>query len=89
MIPSSEVIGNQVAQQLQDLHRRLETAKQVTKALLMHVSTTGTCKGCGNPIRWVQHLDNGKMAPYDLDGVNHFVTCPDRMKFKKKEQHGG
>ena len=89
-VPAEEIVGNQAAQQLQDLNRRLEAARSVAKALLMHVSTTGTCKGCGEPIRWVHHVDTGKHTPYNLDGINHFVTCPDRVKFKKKEpQHGG
>jgi hypothetical protein len=38
MIPESEVIGNQVAQELQNLHRRLEAAKGFARALLLHVS---------------------------------------------------
>ncbi len=85
MMPDSESIAEQ------DLRRRLAAAKQVAAALLMHVSTTGVCKGCGAPIRWVHHVDTGKHTPYDLDGVNHFVTCPDRVKFKKpkEHQHGG
>jgi hypothetical protein len=89
-LPAEEIIGNAAAEQIQGLARRLAAAKQVASALLMHVSTTGTCKGCGEPIRWVHHVDTGKHTPYNLDGINHFVTCPDRVKFKKKEpQHGG
>lgn len=72
--------------EVESLRRRLEVSQSVAKALLMHVSTTGVCKGCGAPIRWVQHHDTGKSAPYDLDATNHFVTCPDRVKFQKKQE---
>jgi hypothetical protein len=91
MLPPAEILGNQVALQLKDLDKRLKAAQQVATALLKHVSTPGNCKGCGVPIRWVRHISTGKITPYDLDGVNHFVTCSDRERFRKlkEEQNAG
>lgn len=92
MIPASEILGNQVALQLKDLDKRLKAAQQVATALLKHVSTPGNCKGCAAPIRWVRHVDTGRITPYDLDGVNHFSVCPNREQFKKpkeEQEHAG
>ena len=56
------------------------------RALLSNAGQPGNCRGCAAPIRWVLHT-NGKRTPYDADGptagVNHFVTCPQRDKFKR------
>lgn len=41
------------------------------------------CKGCGSPMYWVEH-HNGKRAPYDEDGANHFVTCPKAANFRRR-----
>ena len=53
--------------------------------LLHNVGKPGVCKGCNQPIIWVRH-NSGASAPYDLDAVNHFVTCPMRDQFKKKKE---
>ena len=34
------------------------------------------CRLCGQPIKFEMN-ENGKWVPYDLDGVNHFNTCPE------------
>jgi len=36
-------------------------------------------------IYWVRHPDSGRNAPYDPDGVNHFITCPRAADFRKKK----
>lgn len=40
------------------------------------------CKACGVMLWMVQH-SNGKIAPYTVDGTNHFVNCPSAASFKK------
>ena len=42
-----------------------------------------TCKACGAKIEWLMN-DKGKWVPYDLNGVNHFNTCPDAKVFRGK-----
>jgi hypothetical protein len=54
-------------------------------ALLKHVGEPGRCRGCGLAIYWVRHPDSGRNAPYDPDGVNHFITCPRADDFRKKK----
>ena len=41
-----------------------------------------TCKACGVLIFFVRHR-NGKMAPYTIDGLNHFMNCPQAAQFRK------
>lgn len=43
------------------------------------------CKLCPAPIVFVVHR-NGRKTPYDLDGTNHFITCPFRDRFKTARQ---
>ena len=42
------------------------------------------CKSCKATIQWVER--NNRWVPHDLDGRNHFETCPDADKFRKKQQ---
>ncbi len=59
--------------------------------MLEHIGKKGTCDGptCGAPIYWVTHT-NGRKTPYTPAGLNHFVDCPDRDRFKRsKPQAGG
>lgn len=39
------------------------------------------CKGCGTPLAFCRNT-RGVLVPYQLDGVNHFITCPKRDQFK-------
>ena len=59
----------------------IDAAKRML-ALLKNVGDSGTCRGCGLPIFWVTHK-NGKKAPYDFDGLNHFGSCSKREDFKR------
>jgi hypothetical protein len=52
------------------------------KILLHAAGEESTCRGCPTTIWWVHHL-NGKTTPYDVDGTNHFVTCPASRNFRK------
>ena len=68
----------------------LPTIDERLAALLKNVGQFGAkCSACEAPIAWVKHA-NGKMVPYDASpdsyGVNHFVTCPARERFKARVQ---
>lgn len=43
----------------------------------------GVCRSCGAGIVWWR-TRYGKAVPCDPDGVNHFVTCPNRDRHRKK-----
>ena len=40
------------------------------------------CKACGVQLAFVRHR-NSKLAPYTLDGINHFITCEKAEQFRK------
>jgi hypothetical protein len=40
------------------------------------------CKACGVKIAFVRH-NNGKLAPYTVDGLNHFINYPQAASFKR------
>lgn len=40
----------------------------------------GTCRGCGERIRWGRL--GGKAHPYNLDGTSHFDTCKKAGSFR-------
>jgi hypothetical protein len=69
-------------------HQTLAEHERVLKAvsILLHsVADEAVCKGCPATIFWVRHR-NGKSAPYNADGTNHFVTCPKSKLFKKTKE---
>lgn len=43
----------------------------------------GRCRGCGQPIAWAR-TPAGRSAPLDLDGTNHFATCPEADRFRRR-----
>ena len=50
--------------------------------LLRTAKETRPCRACQAQLYFVQH-NNGKVAPYTADGVNHFINCPAANQFKK------
>lgn len=40
------------------------------------------CKACGAELYFVRH-HTGKVAPYTIDGLNHFINCPQAQRFHK------
>lgn len=44
---------------------------------------TGQCRGCRTGIVWTR-TPKGARAPLDPDGTNHFVTCPERDRFRRR-----
>ena len=51
--------------------------------LLDAITERTSCKGCGRTI-WFVRLKSGKLAPYTVDGINHFADCPAAAQFKRK-----
>jgi hypothetical protein len=68
----------------EDLEKLLDEQRERMAALLKHVGEPGRCKGCSAAITWVRHLDSGRNTPYDIDGLNHFASCPEAAQFKRK-----
>lgn len=42
------------------------------------------CKGCGTMLAFCRN-ERGVLVPYQLDGVNHFITCPKRDQFRTRD----
>jgi hypothetical protein len=40
------------------------------------------CRSCHAVIFWGE-TPNGRRAPFDPDGQNHFATCPDRRAWRR------
>jgi len=70
-----ERLGNEVAA------LRLSMA-----TLLRNMGDPAICTGptCKAEIVWMIQR-NGKRTPYNPDGTNHFITCPDREQFKRRK----
>ncbi|MCU0912980.1 MAG: hypothetical protein MUC88_00280 [Planctomycetes bacterium] len=75
-----ELIGERL--KLQDLVSEL---RENIRRLLDVVGDRLPCKGptCTATI-WFVRTKRGKITPYDGDACNHFATCPDAAKFKRK-----
>lgn len=75
-------------QDIDDILNQLEVQRDRMRRLLHNVGEEGICKGCPARVIWVIHR-NGKRTPYDPDGTNHFITCPEAERFRppKKETH--
>jgi hypothetical protein len=61
----------------------LTPEQRLERILQLVAEAVRPCQACGVKLYFVRHA-NGKLAPYTADGVNHFATCPDRDRFKKK-----
>ena len=46
------------------------------------------CRGCHAEILWA-FSPKGARTPLDRDGINHFITCPDRDRFRRKKGSAG
>jgi hypothetical protein len=62
---------------------RYKTRLNLLQSLLKHTGDPGKCSGCQADILWVQHR-NGKAVPYNLTGINHFITCPRSKDFRQR-----
>lgn len=61
--------------------------KRMSALLILIAEEIRPCKACGEQLTFVRHR-NGKLAPYSIDGVNHFLTCPLADGFRKKRSAG-
>jgi hypothetical protein len=64
-------------------HDCVRRQREAMVRLLQQIGDPARCSGCHAPIVWVIHK-NGKKAPYDWSGLNHFVSCVQAEKFRKK-----
>ena len=55
---------------------------RMAELLRLIAQSTRECLACGARIYFVRH-SNGKLAPYTVDGVNHFKNCPQAGRFSK------
>ena len=64
---------------------RLRLIAAAAEHLVEHVGEPNRCSApeCRAPIYWIVHR-NGKRAPYNPDGTNHFITCPAVEKFRRR-----
>lgn len=60
----------------------IEAQIESMRKLLTQIADQGLCRGCGAKVYWVEHK-NGKRTPYTEAGLNHFVNCPERERFKR------
>ena len=70
-------------QQLAETGAERDRARELMSMLLDNVGVRAACRGCDREIIWVRHK-NGKQAPYDADGINHFSTCPQAAQFRTR-----
>jgi len=56
--------------------------RRMEMLLRLIASEIRPCKACGEVLAFVKHR-NGKVAPYTMDGTNHFVNCPNADTFRK------
>lgn len=61
----------------------IQVLRQEIRSFLNRMGSGGQCRGCGSMVIWVKHA-NGKNAPYDPTGINHFITCKKAKEFKRK-----
>ena len=55
------------------------------RMLLKQIGRPGNCKACGAPITWVT-TKNGRHAPINQFGVNHFADCAMSDRFRKSKE---
>jgi hypothetical protein len=73
-LPVEEELANEVA----------KLRKQI-RDLVLQIGKPAKCRGheCGADILFVQYL-NGRIVPYNFDGVVHWATCPNSGDFRRK-----
>lgn len=57
--------------------------RRAIRNVLQGLGVPALCRGCRQSVTWVKHA-NGKNAPYDPTGINHFITCKKAKEFKRK-----
>jgi hypothetical protein len=60
-----------------------EEIQAAVRELLEQFGTRGECRNCHAPVVWIKHTNN-KNVSYSLQGIDHYITCPDTDKFREK-----
>jgi hypothetical protein len=55
---------------------------RLRRLLELTAEESRTCKACGTLLFFIRHR-NGIRAPYTVDGLNHFLNCPQASQFRK------
>ncbi len=64
----------------------LPTLEQRIESLLRNVAEEiRPCRACGAELAMVRHK-NGKLAPYTMAGVNHFIDCEKADQFRRRTE---
>lgn len=58
--------------------------KRMSTLLQLIAEQIRPCKACGEQLAFVRHRNN-QLAPYNLDGINHFITCVKADEFRKQK----
>ena len=64
-------------QTLPPIEQRMETLLRLVAEELR------PCGACGVELAMVRHR-NGKLAPYTMAGVNHFIDCEKAAQFRRR-----
>jgi hypothetical protein len=80
LLPAEEIVANLAAKRIGELHKELDRVRGNLQALLRLAGVAHVCSGphCHKSVVLVRHQQSGQLTPYDLDGTNHWLTCPDR-----------
>ena len=82
MTTAEEKCIHQLRQDLAESRAETDRARDNAASILRHTAQPGRCRGCKAEIFWLRH-NNGKNVPYDADGMNHFITCPEARLFAR------
>jgi hypothetical protein len=52
--------------------------------LIRHCAVYRKLCSCGAEIYFLEHKDTQKLTPYQIDGLNHFLTCPESKKYRRR-----
>lgn len=59
--------------------------KRMSMLLMLIAEGVRPCKACGLQLCFVRHRGTNKLAPYEIDGTNHFITCPKAEDFRRQK----
>jgi hypothetical protein len=62
-----------------------ELLKRISSLLHLTAVEIRPCKACGIQLAMVKH-NNGRLTPYTIDGVNHFINCSAAAQFRKPKE---
>lgn len=56
---------------------------RIQKILLESGEVSRPCRACGKQLTFVR-TPRGHLAPFEADGRNHFETCPEAERFRRR-----